>query len=102
MSRFVIPFWMILLLCLPAARAEIPPPPRPPGPSMPEVVRFQLPNGLSVLLVPSHANPYVEARFVVRAGSSIDPPGKEGLATLAAAMVIGMALHSCLPKRETQ
>jgi len=37
--------------------------------------------------MPNHTNPYVEARFVTRAGTSVDPTGKEGLAQLTAAML---------------
>lgn len=89
--------WVFLGLA-PAVSAEIPPPPAPVGPSMPEVERFRLSNGLSVLLIPSHANPYVEARFVARAGTAVDPAGKEGLTTFAAAMVT----HGTLRHDEAQ
>lgn len=87
------PTWICAALMLslgtatPQPDSEIPPLPEPDGPSMPTVERFQLPNGLSVLLMPNHANPYVEARFVARAGTSVEPPGKEGLAQLTASML---------------
>ncbi len=57
------------------------------GPSLPPVERHRLDNGLEILLMPNAANPYVEVRFVVRAGSAVDPAGKEGLAGLTAAML---------------
>ena len=38
-------------------------------------------------LLPSPSNPLVAIRVVFRAGSQCDPPGKEGLAALTAAMV---------------
>lgn len=78
---------LMLVLGASGTKGEVPPLPKPAGPAMPSVLRFQLPNGLSVLLMPNHANPYVEARFVARAGSSVDPSGKAGLAQLTAAML---------------
>lgn len=63
------------------------PAPAETGPALPPVERHTLSNGLEVLLMPNPANPYVEMRFVVRAGSAADPVGKEGLAGLTAAML---------------
>lgn len=87
MSVRLLGAFVLMTVVAPSGHAEIPPPPVPAGPAMPDVERFTLPNGLSVLLLVNHANPYVEARFVARAGSSVDPPGKEGLATMAGAML---------------
>ena len=85
------PSWFCASLMLIASattpKPEIPPLPVPDGPSIPTAERFRLPNGLSVLLMPNHANPYVEARFVARAGTSVDPAGKEGLGQLTAGML---------------
>jgi zinc protease len=44
-------------------------------------------NGVARTLLASPTNPLVAFRFVIRAGSQDDPPGKEGLAALTAAMV---------------
>ncbi len=55
--------------------------------SLPAVERFQLRNGLEVLLIPNATNPYVEMQLVARAGSALDPAGQEGLAALTATML---------------
>ena len=55
--------------------------------ALPPIERVTLPNGLTVLLLADSANPFVDLRFVVKAGSSSDPRGKEGLADLAASML---------------
>lgn len=54
---------------------------------LPEVERFELANGLDVLLVEAHENPILDVRFVARAGSALDPEGAEGLASLTARML---------------
>ncbi len=45
------------------------------------------PATVPVILLPAEGNPLVALRFVLRTGSQDDPPGKEGLAALTAAMV---------------
>lgn len=55
--------------------------------TLPPVERVTLDNGLSVLLLANHLNPYVEMRLVFRAGSASDPAGKEGLASFTATML---------------
>ncbi|MGH7741058.1 MAG: M16 family metallopeptidase [Candidatus Eiseniibacteriota bacterium] len=52
--------------------------------SLPPVTRARLKNGLTVLIVPNHRLPVVSLRLVARAGSAMDPPGREGLAGLSA------------------
>jgi zinc protease len=39
------------------------------------------------LLLPAPSTPLIAVRFVFRAGSQDDPPGKEGLAALTASMI---------------
>ena len=46
-----------------------------------------LPNGLQVVVVMHHEQPAVSVRLLVRAGAAYDPPGKGGLATLAASLL---------------
>jgi zinc protease len=46
-----------------------------------------LPNGLQVVVVLHHEQPVVSIRMLVRAGSSLDPRGKNGVAALAAALL---------------
>ncbi len=50
------------------------------------VERFVTGNGMTVLLVENHANPMVEVRLLIRAGSVLDPPDRGGVASLAAWM----------------
>jgi zinc protease len=54
---------------------------------LPPIERITLPNGLTVLLLADSANPFVDLRFVVKAGSASDPAGQEGLADLTASML---------------
>jgi len=51
---------------------------------LPVPVRFELENGLDVLLVENHALPILTAEVISRAGSENSQPGKSGLATLTA------------------
>lgn len=55
--------------------------------TLPPIERVTLKNGLTVLLLADSANPFVDLRFVVKAGSSSEPAGKEGLADLTASML---------------
>lgn len=57
------------------------------GVDMPAWSRTVLPNGLVVLLMAQDENPLVHARLTFRAGSSSDPKGKEGLASLTAELL---------------
>lgn len=52
------------------------------------IERDTLDNGLVVLSVEAHRIPVVEVRAYVRAGSTYDPAGKEGLANLTAEMLL--------------
>lgn len=65
------------------------PPALGPAPSLrlPAVQKFTLANGLPVWLIEQHEVPLVQVNVVVRAGSSADPMGKFGLASLASAMI---------------
>src|SRR5215467_6136666 len=46
-----------------------------------------LDNGLQVVAVLHHEQPMVSMRMIVRAGAALDPPGKAGLAELAASLL---------------
>src|SRR5262245_61537618 len=74
--------WIVPALALAAAlgagAAAAAPPPLPPH------TRPTPDNGLVVFIMPTHRLPLVDFRIVVRTGSVCDPPGKEGLANLAA------------------
>src|SRR5262245_47592860 len=51
---------------------------------LPQFSKFQLKNGMTVLLMEQHEVPIVSFSIVVKAGSVADPAGKEGLASLTA------------------
>ena len=65
----------------------------PPRPLQSRPVTFppyeirQLANGMQVIVVMHHEQPEISMRLLVRAGSAYDPPGKTGLARLAAGRV---------------
>jgi zinc protease len=63
-----------------------------PGPERPfqppAVAAARLPTGMEVFVVERHDLPKVAVTFTSRAGGVLDPPGKEGLADLAAAMLV--------------
>jgi predicted Zn-dependent peptidase len=63
---------------------ELGPPPRL---DLPDIQRFTLANGLPVLLMENHRVPVVEVVLAVRAGAVDEPLGKEGLASMTAAML---------------
>src|SRR5688572_7885930 len=45
---------------------------------LPQPVRFQLSNGMKVLLLEDHERPQVSAMAIVRTGTLYDPPGRAG------------------------
>ncbi len=57
------------------------------GLRLPEYRRFQMPNGMTLLLMEQRELPLVSFEFIVRAGSIADPARKEGVASLTAAML---------------
>jgi len=72
---------------VPAPEAERQAPPAPTAridPVPPVIAERILPNGLRVVAARSGATPLVTMALVVRGGAAFDPPGKAGLAGLAA------------------
>ena len=63
--------------------------------ALPEVTRDRLHNGLEVLVLPDASRAFVDIRLSFRAGSDLDPVGKEGLAS-----VVASALTSGTPTRD--
>lgn len=63
-------------------RDERPKPGPAPAAPTPKIERFDLPNGLAVLVHERHDVPYVVLRAVLPAGRAAEPPGKPGLASL--------------------
>lgn len=49
--------------------------------------QFDTGNGIRVLLLETHSLPMVQIELLVRAGSALDPPGKEGVSSLAATLL---------------
>jgi zinc protease len=74
-----------------AARAQFPPNPPAPLPLRPAVYpaaqETVLPNGLRLVVLESHRQPIVAVTLSLPAGTAYDPPGKEGVADLLAALV---------------
>jgi zinc protease len=60
----------------------------PPAFTMPSFERFTLSNGLQIVLLEKHQVPLVQVNVVIRAGSVMDPPGKTGLASMMASMMM--------------
>jgi predicted Zn-dependent peptidase len=86
----------LLLFCLMASAtisAQAPDramPPKvgpPPAVKLPQIQKRQLSNGLRAWIVEMHEVPVVQVNLVVLSGTADDPPGKYGVASLAAAML---------------
>ncbi len=63
---------------VPAANGEL---------KLPPYKKVKLPNGLTLLLMEQHETPVISFNFIVKAGSTADPAGKEGLASLTAELL---------------
>ncbi len=55
--------------------------------NLPKIQKRALSNGLAVWLIESHEVPLAQVNLLIEAGSSDDPTGKPGVASLAAAML---------------
>jgi zinc protease len=79
---------LAVLACALPAGAQAGPDPQPPAPGplrpfvMPPIHRFELPNGLKVMLVERHSLPLASARLIVDAGSAREPRDRAGVAVL--------------------
>ena len=62
-----------------------PPPPKPYV--LPAYERYVAPNGMTVLMLEKHEVPLVAMELVFRSGSVADPAGKEGTASMTAALL---------------
>jgi zinc protease len=103
MNRFASATLSLFLLaaCAPSSRVEVAPPastptldrsaiPAPaatPAVDFPEIERRTLANGLPVLIVERQDLPLVVMQLVVNTGSTAEPKGRAGLASLTAAML---------------
>jgi zinc protease len=74
-----------------SAIAQFPTSPPAPGPikpaTLPPTHEATLPNGVHLLVVESHKLPVLSINLAFRAGDFTDPAGKEGLATMTAALL---------------
>ncbi len=90
---------LVLFLFLPAlvpAQPDRSHPPAlgsPPRLTLPALQHLTLSNGVPVLLLEKHTVPLVQINLIVRAGSLMDPPGKQGLADMTASMLMEGAGH---------
>jgi predicted Zn-dependent peptidase len=57
------------------------------GLKLPPYRKVKLKNGLTVLLMEQHEVPIISFNFIVKAGSTADPAGKEGLAAITAGLL---------------
>ncbi|MBI1766230.1 MAG: insulinase family protein [Acidobacteria bacterium] len=57
------------------------------GLKLPPFKKAKLKNGLTVLLLEQHDLPLISFSFIVKAGSTADPAGKEGVAALTASLL---------------
>lgn len=64
-------------------RSQLPALGPPPAVAFPPMQRFQLDNGLSVLLLQRAGSPLVQLSLVIDAGSASDPPDQAGIASFA-------------------
>lgn len=74
-------FLASILLALPALCAPAS------GVKLPAHTKVTLGNGMTVLLMEQHKVPLVSLTYLVRGGAAADPQGKEGLASLTAALL---------------
>lgn len=66
---------------------------------LPRIVRHDLPSGITVLAARNTDGGLVHVELVMRAGYDFDPPGKEGLARLGAAL---LEAHTRAPRHDTR
>jgi len=71
----------------PPDRSRPPQPGPPPALSLPQIQKRQLSNGLPVWIVELHKVPVAQINLVVLSGTTQDPPGKFGIASLTSAML---------------
>jgi len=82
---------LVLTGAAPLSSQDYPKTPPAPGPltpaPFPPFRESVLPNGLRLLVVESHKQPVVSISLSFPAGASVDPAGKEGLASMAAGLL---------------
>ena len=82
MKRVFSGLWIVVLLCgVVAAQGARG------GLKLPPAKRVTLANGLTVILTEQHEIPLVSLSLLVRGGSVADPAGREGVASITAALL---------------
>ncbi|MGH7597661.1 MAG: hypothetical protein ACREOI_15020, partial [bacterium] len=82
-----------LLTVFSTLHAQAPDRSKPPalGPSpnlkLPPIQRFKLSNGLPVVMMEKRGAPLVQIDLLLKTGATMDPAGKNGLASMTAAML---------------
>ncbi len=98
-SRSFLPVLLVIgSLSLHAQPFPEPQPSTAPRPTIPHVVRETLPNGLQILFARSGEVPVCEIGLLVDAGTSSEPKGKEGIASLTAQSLLS-SVPELPPKR---
>lgn len=85
-----ISFLFLIVISINAQDVDRTKPPELPPPkslSLPELIKFELSNGLKVVLMEKHNVPLIQLNVIVKAGTVNDPQGKEGLANITIDML---------------
>ena len=80
-------FTSLFLIVLLALVSVLPAQAQSGGLKLPPFKKNKLKNGLTILLLEQHDLPLVSFSFIVKAGSTADPAGKEGVADLTASLL---------------
>ncbi len=90
MGAFVIALALSLLPLAQAQKVDRSKPPQlgtPPSLTLPQMQKATLSNGIRVVVMEKHGVPLVQINLMLRAGASLEPQDKVGLASLTAAML---------------
>ncbi|MEW6735578.1 MAG: pitrilysin family protein [Acidobacteriota bacterium] len=80
MKKLLITLFLVIALFVPAGAQQ-------PTLKLPTYKKVKLANGMTLLLMEQHEVPFVSFSMIIRAGSVVDPVGKEGVASLTAEML---------------
>jgi len=86
LKRFSIS-WLIIALVIPTALGLPKVDSATNGLKLPPYKRVKLKNGLTVLMIEQREIPIISFSFIIKAGSTADPTGREGIASLTATLL---------------